>query len=53
VGVGKVDIENVMIEGDVLDQLPGHIKGAQMDDVILAADGFHNLPRRSREIFYE
>jgi len=52
-GVGKIDIENVMIEGDMLDQLPGHIKGPQMDDLILATDGFHNLPRRSREIFHE
>jgi hypothetical protein len=44
---------DVMIEGDMLDQLPGHIKGPQMDDLILATDGFHNLPCCSREIFHK
>jgi hypothetical protein len=53
VGIREVDIENVMIEGDMLNQLPGHIKGPEMDDLILATDGFHDLPRRAREIFHE
>ena len=37
----------------LIEKLPGYIKGPQMDDLILATDGFHNLPRRSREIFHE
>src|SRR5919106_1728221 len=52
-GVGKVDIQNVMLEGDMIDQRTSHIEGCQMDDLILATDGLHNLPRRSWKVLHE
>src|SRR5918996_5004015 len=52
-GVGKVDIENVMLEGDMIDQRTSHIEGCQMDDLILPTDGLHNLPRRSWKVLHK
>jgi hypothetical protein len=37
----------------MLDQLACDIEGSQVHDLILTADGFHDLSRRPREILHQ